>query len=424
MIKLSKVVGVGILCAVASMLSGIQCAYAQSQSFGWEPEDPPDESGFTDLGAGVAVCGRMAAIGAPHYLAQTPEFDLLWEGLVNVYTTDAERTRWTLMTVLHADDALPENREFGKAIAIYGSRLVIATNATLRIYERRLGEFELLDRVVFSDATVGGLQFQKDVLAVSVQNNSGGSGVRVFRISLYGKARQVASLSPADPDLYVQGGVSLDADADKLAVGLVSRADGRGRVNLYEPHGPTWARTESVTAPGTSAVGFGSTVALHNNRLVVGAPLENQELLENSFLWSGAVHVYLRVNGRWVRVQRLVSNNPDQPSYALVGFGSEIVTNGGFVWITSPLEHDQNASTVQHGPASLYRWNAGRLQFVGHLGNALPGGGIDMSQRYVIEGDIVDNVFFHSEGAHIIDLTTIVPTSIASADDAVTSPEE
>jgi hypothetical protein len=402
-----------ILFAVAGMLFGMQGAYAQSQSFGWEPEDPPDESGFTDLGAGVAVCGRTAAIGAPQYLAQTPEFDLLWEGLVNVYTTDAERTRWTLLTVLHADDDSFENREFGKAIAMYGNRLVIATNATVRIYERRLGDYQLLDRVVFSDATTSGaMQFEKDVLAVGLQNDSGGSSVRVFRINLYGKARQVASLSPG-------GALSLDADADTLAIGT------DGRVNLYQPHGPTWVRTETVPAPSSTAVGFGSSVALHNNRLVVGAPLENQELLENSFLWSGAVHVYLRVNGHWVRVQRLASNDPAQPSYALVGFGSQVVTSGGYVWITAPYEHEQNASTVQNGPASLYRWNAGRLEFVGHFGNSLPGGGIDMTRRYVIEGDIFDGALAHFEGAHIIDLATIVPTSIASADDAVTtSPED
>ena len=415
MIQRSKASGFGILCAVASMLLGMQGAYAQSQSFGWEPEDPPLEGDFTDLGAGVAVCGRTAAVGAPQYALEnpdTPEFDWLWQGLVNVYTTNAERTRWTLLTVLHADDALPENREFGKAIAMYGSRLVIATSATLRIYERQLGTYQLLDRVVFGDATISGsMQFEKDVLAVGVQNNSGGSSVRVFRINLYGKARQVASLSPS-------GALSLDADADTLAVGTGSRVD------LYQPHGATWVRTEVVHAPGSTAVGFGSSVALHNNRLVVGAPIENQELLENSFLWSGAVHVYLRVNGRWVRVQRLASNNPAQPSYALVGFGSQVVTSGGYVWITAPYEHEQNASTVQNGPASLYRWNAGRLEFVGHFGNSLPGGGIDMTRRYVIEGDIFDGALAHFEGAHIIDLSTLVPVQTNSADDAASSPED
>ena len=199
------------------------------------------------------MSGHTAAIGAPGYgfYANPDSPGPLWEGLVNVYTADIERTRWTLLTVLHADDALPENGEFGKAIAIQGRRMVVAANATLRIYERRLRNYELLDTAVLSDATIPQstpIQFVKDVLVISVLNNSGGSSVRVFRINQRGKAKPVASLSPpGEPDLYDVGGVSLDADARKLAVGLISRSDTRSRVYLYQPHGGTWRRTEIVT---------------------------------------------------------------------------------------------------------------------------------------------------------------------------------
>jgi hypothetical protein len=308
---------------------------------------------------------------------------------------------------------LPENQEFGKAIAIFGNRLVIATNATLRIYERRLDDYELLDTVRLSDATIpesAPIQFKKDVLAISVSNNSGGGSVRVFRIGLYGKARQVASLSTG-------GVLSLDADADTLAVST------GGRVDLYRPHGPTWVRTETVTAPSSSTVGFGASVALHNNRLVVGSPREDLQGAgpDNSIPWSGAVYVYLRVNDRWVRVQRLASNDPAQPSYALVGFGSQIVTSGGYVWITAPYANEQWASEIQTGPASLYRWNAGRLQFVSHGPDSLPQGAIDMGSRYVIEGDILSGPIHHIERAHITDLNGFMPVVADSADDAATS---
>jgi len=415
MIKLSKIGGLGLLCAVASMLFGMQGAYAQSQTFGWEPEDPDPEGaeGYVDLGAGVAVCGRTAAVGASAFGPEnpdTPEYDLLWQGLVNVYTTNAERTRWTLLTVLHADDALPENLEFGKAIAMYRNRLVIASNAALRIYERRLDTYALLDTVVFSDAISTPIQFEKDVLAVGV-----GSSVRVFRIGPYGNARQVASLSPA-------GALSLNANADTLAVGL------EGVVHLYQPHGSTWTRSDIITAPSSTASGFGASVALSGSgkRLLVGAPYEDQQFLPLSILWRGAVHVYLHTNDRWVRVQRLASNDPAQPSYAMVGFGQEILMSGGYVWITAPHGNEQNASALDIGRSSLYRWNAAaRLEFVAHGPNSWPEGGIDMTSRYVIEGDIWNGwggQNYHREGAHITDLSPVVP--ISTVNNAATSPED
>ena len=109
MIKLSGISRFGLLCAVAIVLSCMQGAYAQSQSFSFRD--------YSSMGTGVAVSGHTAAIGAPtyeHYV--DPDFlNPLWVGLVNVYTADVERTHWTLSAVLHADDASPENQEFGKA---------------------------------------------------------------------------------------------------------------------------------------------------------------------------------------------------------------------------------------------------------------------------------------------------------------------
>ena len=387
MIKLSKIGGFGLLCTVASMLFGMQGAYAQSQTFYFN-----DYSGF---GTGVAVCGRTAAVGAPYFEAwdpdtPPPEWNLLGLGLVNVYTTNAERTSWTLFTVLYPDDALPENQEFGKAIAIYRNRLVIASNAALHIYERRLGGYELLDTVVFNDAISTPIQFEKDVLAVGV-----GSSVRVFRIGPYGNARQEASLSPA-------GSLSLNANADTLAVGV------GGVVHLYHRHDPTWTRSDIITAPSSTAAGFGASVALSGSgkRLLVGAPDEDAQYLDNSILWRGAVYVYLHSKDHWVRVQRLATNDPAQPSYAMVGFGQEILMSGGNVWITAPWSNLQNSSELQIGRSSLYRWNGGRLEFVAHGPSSWPEGGIDMTKRYVIEGDIWYDRLFHNEGAHITEIST------------------
>jgi hypothetical protein len=428
MIKLSRISRLGMLCAVAGMLSCMPHAYAQSQSFFWEPEDPPYE-GYPQIGMGVAISGHAAAIGAPYYdfFADPDALYPAWEGLVNVYVADAGRTHWNLLTVLHAADDSPGNGAFGKAIAMDGRWLVVASNAALHVYERRHGNYELRDTVVLGDATVAEsapVQFAHDVLVISVLNNTGGSGLRLFRIDLRGKARSMAALSPApDPNLYDVAAVSLDADARALALGLRSLSGARGRVYLYERHGGAWRRSAIVTAPSSSAAGFGSSLALRGKRLVVGAPSEDQEVQDNSFLWGGAVYVYHRANDGWLRVQRLAASDPAQPSYGLVGFGSQIVASGRHVWITAPTAHDQFASDVQMGPASLYRWNAGHLEYLVDGPDSMPGGAIDMSRRYVIEGDIFGGIH-NLEGAHIVDLGTLVPGDTVEAEAAGDDGEE
>jgi hypothetical protein len=426
MVKLSRVGGLGLLCAVAGLLACMPRAYGQSQGFTWEPEDPPYE-GYPQIGMGVAVSGRTAAIGAPDYwfFAGDDSPDPLWQGLVNVYTTDAERTQWTLLTVLHLDDGAPGDRAFGKAIAMEGRRLVIASDASLHIYERRHGSYELVDTVVLNDATIPegtALRFVGDLLAVSVANNANnGSSLRLYRIDAAGKARKIANLRP--PPDFDFAGVSLDANVRALAVGLSSRTGARGRVYVYEPCSRgIWRRTSSVRAPDATAAGFGSSVALRGKRLVVGAPWEGESSHDNLTDFAGAVHVYRRAHDGWVRVQRLATNEPGVQG-GLVGFGTAIVTNGRYVWITAPYANDQFASTLQNGPASLYRWSGGHLEYVARGWNSFPVGGIDMSRRYVIEGDIYGSIH-NVEGAHIVDLGTLVPADGADGDDAAASTPE
>lgn len=406
-----KPIRISVLCFLVAALAIAQGARAQTQFFAWAPEDPPNP-GNPALGTGVAVSGSVAAIGAPYYeFYSTEDFSQPdWMGLVNVYETDAQRTRWTLLTVLHLDDSTPEHEAFGKAIAMEGRHLVIAANASLHIFERSGGGYELVDTVELGDATISEsapIQFVNDVLAVGVLNNAGHGKVRLFHIGRGGRAWQVAEI-PREPDANA-GALSLDADARTLAV-TISRPNGDFGVNLYEARHKRWFRTSVVRRPSASAAGFGASVALSGNRLVVGAPSEDQEydLEANGVRWSGAVHVYRRAHHRWVHVQKLATNDLEQPSYGSVQFGREVITNGRDVWITAPYSNEQWASTLQEGPAALYRWNEGRLEYVMDGPSSYPEGAIDMTRRYLIEGDVLN--YPALDGAHIVDLNPTAPT--------------
>jgi hypothetical protein len=431
---------VSVLCFLLAAFTHVQSAAAQSQSFNWDPADPPSP-GNPSLGSGVAVSERVAAIGAPNFeLYDDPDYQhLAWQGLVNVYETNAGRTRWTLLTILHLDDSSPENRALGKAIAADGRRLVVAANATLHIYEYQRGYrgFRLADTVILRDATIsesGPIELARGVLAVGVLDNDTGRGsVRIFQIGPNGKARAVARIPSRHSDGST-GAISLAPDARALAVSMVE--NGRRGVHIFESHGKAlhgkhcndfhprdphcigWRRTAIVRAPSPDAAGFGASVALSRFGLVVGAPYENQQYdYENNLaLWAGAVYVFRKAQQRWFLVQRLATNEPDQPSYGSVQLGTEIVTNGPLVWITAPFAHEQWSSEIQVGSALLYRWSAGSLEYVVDGPYSFPDGGIDMSRRYVIEGDIYNGARVTNEGAHIVDLRSLVPATPGSGD--------
>jgi hypothetical protein len=121
------------------------------------------------------------------------------------------------------------------------------------------------------------------------------------------------------------------------------------------------------------------------------------------------------MNHHWTQLERIGTDDPSQPTAGLHQFGKRIATNGRWVWITAPSTGDHNASNVEHGPALIYRWNAGQLELITHVDSFTPTGALDMSRRYVIEGNILSEVL--SDGARIVDLSTLAPAAAATDDE-------
>jgi hypothetical protein len=411
-----------------ALLIAAPYAGAQNAALHVEPADGQYD-GFAAFGTGAAISGRTAVVGAPDLApvsddSSPPPNPPYW-GVVNVYTTDADRSAWTLSSVLHAEDAADADKYFGSAVALRGDHLIVASIATIRIYERQHGTFELRDKIALTGEVVmesAPIAYANGTLAVKTQASTGNNEnlVHVYRINERGKARQVAVITPPDDPQHLgwsAGDLSLDADGGALALGRPRNgASGpAAAVYFYQPARGTWVLKETLTAPSAAAGSFGAAVALEGRKLIVGAPNEGAvyDPESNTVSASGAAYVYRRMNGHWIQLERIGTEDPSQPSAGLHEFGARIASNGRWVWITAPSTGDSNASNVEHGPALLYRWNAGQLEFVTHLDSFTPAGGLDMSRRYVIEGNILWEVL--SDGARIVDLSTLAPA--AAVDD-------
>jgi hypothetical protein len=161
---------------------------------------------------------------------------------------------------------------------------------------------------------------------------------------------------------------------------------------------------------GPEALGFGTGVALHGNKLIVGAPEEGTifDSIFGTTSPAGAAHVYQREHGRWVQIQVLDSTKLPSFSPGLTTFGTTIATNGRFVVINAPRDAENCASCSPGGYSSLLEWENGQLVPVtpGDLFFVTVGGGLNLSRRYVIIGN-EDQIFGNQ--AAIIDLANVDP---------------
>ncbi len=135
------------------------------------------------------------------------------------------------------------------------------------------------------------------------------------------------------PDERFGLSVALGGPDDRnLAVGAPS-ADARGVVYVYTNDGANWdigvrvRGTSLLFDPPTSGAAFGTTVAMTEDLLVIGAPTDSRDGID-----AGAVFVYGRDNRTWVPLQRLETSlvSPNDR------FGSAIAIAGDWIFVGAP----------------------------------------------------------------------------------------
>jgi FG-GAP repeat protein len=379
---------------------------------------PPQDGQFDGdafFGAATAISGRTAAVGAlgvaPPDTSGNPQAHYPYFGVVNIYTTDVNRTAWTLSSILHAPDADSGDVYFGTLVAMQGKRLIVSSIGAVWLYERIRGSYALTDKIV-TTASPNGLLYRDGVLVVRANE------VQVYKVNDAGVAHLSSSLSPPlNAPNSLNGAIAYDPVNEIIAIGSTSLTDASGAVYFYGKKAGQWVLQETLPAPAADANAFGYSVAVRGNKLVVGAPYADSRV-DNGFpavLNSGAAYVYTKQGNRWLLTQKLATDDPASPVTGLVGFGTNVATNGRYVWIQAPYANDFNVSTVQVGYSTLFRWNRDQLELFRSRVSDTSAGGLAMSNRYVIEG-AGDPIY--GEWAGIYDLTLYEGSnSSTSADD-------
>lgn len=139
-----------------------------------------------------------------------------------------------------------------------------------------------------------------------------------------------AVLTAPTPTTGEAFGYDVAIDADTIVVGA-RNPGGSGAAYVFTGTGASWTlQAQLSSSPSGSADDqFGTSVDIDGDRLVVGAPLDDQAGLN-----SGAAHVFDRAAGTWTLAHSLGSQAPSSNGL----FGDAVILAGGNTIVGAPIE--------------------------------------------------------------------------------------
>jgi hypothetical protein len=318
------------------------------------------------LGTSLAISSDVAVVGAwaeSSADAAIPSNDAApSSGAVYVYTRAANNT-WSPNAYLKASNIGAQDR-FGEAVAIDGDTIVVGAR--------------------FEDSNATGIN--------GAQNNdlSPNSGaVYVFRRNgaLW---QQEAYLKASNAQSADEFGSAVAIRGDRIAVGALRKGNSLGAAYVFRRNGTVWQ--EEAAFPGIDAgAGFGISVALDDQRLVVGARYGNAAKPA-----AGAAYVYLRAGTSWSLESTLTAPNARSVSVGTLTFGARVALSADLIAVSDPFEDggakgingDMMDTSLQNaGAVYLYRRGVGGWAFEAYI----KAGTVTAEQRFgsevAIEGD-------------------------------------
>ena len=281
-------------------------------------------------GTGIAIDGDTSVVGAPDYDGR---------GAVFVSTSSAGSDVWSQQAVLQSLGGRNGDR-FGESVGISGDTIIVGAPAG---GEDRKGRATIFQRI-------GSTWTQVKELAAPVGTaNTFGNAVAIDgNTAIVGDARSNRSyvykfvnfdwiLADTIGDELALGyaagfGTSVAISDDEIIVGApayLTTGVGKGAAFVYARNGATWTASDTLLATdGVANDLFGSAVDISAGHAIVGAP--------GVVAGSGAAYMFELTGGRWSQKQaRLVMQtaSPSQaPSGALVDkadhFGGAVAIDG------------------------------------------------------------------------------------------------
>lgn len=270
-------------------------------------------------GTSTALLDDVVLIGAPGYGADVPSI-ASEVGRVALFTRNVSGV-WVRSGTLEPHTRVAGDH-FGSRVALGKRFALVASDRFMYVFERAAGQWHEVARLVpnSGEQFEGGLAVVGNELLIGALAGDAHGLVYVLVRRPDNTWHRVQTLrGPRAGSAGDVFGQSLQVAQGTLVVGAPGANDGRGVAFVYQQFGPVWVPYARLQAPAsaTGTPAFGSAVAVHGNRIAVGAPGANpfHDLSLCEFTVSGTAYVFVRHRWRWI-LQQKVAAEPCDDSFA------------------------------------------------------------------------------------------------------------
>ena len=272
---------------------------------------PSDGFGGNYYGYEVAISGNLAVVGA----------NFGWPNDVGAaYIYEFDGTSWNEKQKVHASDSSTADN-FGNGLDVYGDTIIIGAWA--------------------SDGN---------------GTNSGSAYAFVFDGSFYVQVQKIIS---TDISSYHRFGMSVSMTKGKCLIGAPHVPNGGvsiGAAYVFRNSNGTWVQQQKVMASdGNAGDNFGTEVAIYEDKLLVGAPWDDEY-----FSNSGSAYFFRFDGTSFVEVTRMNAHDPQLNTY----YGWNIAIDDTLAVIGA---HANSTLATQCGRAYLYDLNSPNQDLVDTL---------------------------------------------------------
>jgi len=362
------------------------------------------------FGSVVAISGNYVVVGAPFENEDENGNNTLGDaGAVYMYEIDVNGVWNEVQKIVASDRA--ENDYFGYSVAMDGSFMIVGAffededetgNATLSaagsvyVFKKDVnGVWNESQKIVASDRESFNWFGEKvsisgDYLVIAAKeesddaqgnNRMGEAGAAyVFQKNVSDEWFEVQKITASDRSTFANFGTDVDIDGNYIAVGAILEGEDTSGANtlqeagaayIFEKNGSgTWLEVNKLV-PSDRNIGdeFGISVAIHGDRVIIGANREDEDEEGNNTLnSSGSAYIFERnISGSWNEIEKVVAfdrGNVDN-------FGFDVALSEEYIFVAANWENeDANGGNSLNNSGSVYIANKSPLLNVSDVSNS------------------------------------------------------
>lgn len=235
---------------------------------------------------------------------------------------------------------LSNNSQFGETVAIQDNQIVVGATwdnsdqgAALVFEKGSNGSWTQIQKLTASDGNEtdgfgGSIAIDGSFMLIGAHTKEPGfatGAVYAFEKQEDGSWMEVAKITASDAAPETFFGESLTLDGNRAVIGASGQgpnnAGMNGAVYVFErQENGSWQEMEKISGPNNVLYGFGRSVALEGDYLLIGA-IGDQTAGAN----SGAAFIYERQSdGSWLEMSKLLASDGED----FDGFGEEVALSG------------------------------------------------------------------------------------------------